>query len=212
VLQKHLSAVIFDANLKRNISMDSQPYHLQIVLTLEYPPTGFAVVLIVILVTHVLIGCLLCMELSVASFAWYLRHPMAHRIHMLTRRRLRAKLPCAGLAADAWCPVLGVIHVLIASALCTKDSGAGLAFWPVAIVIHMVVAVVFVPEGLRARLTLVHIGQDGAVVVAFKRWEGWVAAMASACNGRQGEKGKDGNASPADQRSRPTIKHWQSEK
>lgn len=137
----------------------SKSHHLQVVLVLELQTTVFTIVLVVSLLLHVLICCGLRVELQAAGFACYLRRPMSQAIHMLIGRVLRAKLLGASLTFEAWRPVACVVHVLVASTLGTEGSSATFAFGPVAIVGHVVLAVILVPEAGCAGLALVHLKQ-----------------------------------------------------
>ena len=84
---------------------------------------------------------------------------MSNSRHVLVCCVLRAKLLGASLTFEARRPVVCVAHVLIASTLGMEGFGAGLAFGPVAIVVHVVLTVILVPEGGRASLTLIHLRQ-----------------------------------------------------
>lgn len=79
--------------------------------------------------------------------------------HVLVRRILRAKLLGTSLAFEERRPVICVVHVLIASTPGTEGAVTGLAFGPVVIFVHMVLAVILVAEGGHAGLALVHLGK-----------------------------------------------------
>jgi hypothetical protein len=129
--------------------MSSLTYHPQVVLILEKHPTILAVVLVVSMVVHVPIRCLLRGELQGTRFAGYLRRPVSNSCHVLGRRSVRAKLPRANLAFEASrCPVACAVHVLIASTLALKGTSAGLTFGLVVIVLHVLVTIILVIEGV----------------------------------------------------------------
>lgn len=66
------------------------------------------------LVRHVLICRRLRVELPAAGFAADFGRPMFQHIHVLTGRVRGAELLGAHLRVEEWCPVTGVVHVLIA--------------------------------------------------------------------------------------------------
>jgi hypothetical protein len=86
---------------------------------------------------------------------------MAHRVHVLISRVLAPELAAAGLAVEGWCPVVEVIHVLGTGAIRAESSRAGLAFGPVVVVVHMLVAVTLVIEFIVAGCAVVHGGWMG---------------------------------------------------
>jgi hypothetical protein len=106
---------------------------------------------------HMLICCILSVELLLAGLARALGCPMITGRHVLVCCHLRAKLAAARLAFKDRQPVIRVVHVLVTSTLGAKGAGTGIAFWPVAIVGHMVFAFILVPEGIRAGLALEHL-------------------------------------------------------
>lgn len=102
--------------------------HPQVVLVPKPPVTAFTIVLV-----------------------------MGQILHMLIRSVLREKRLGASLTLEARCPVVLVPHMLIASMLGTKGGGTGLACGPVVIIVHVVLALVLIPEGSCACLALVHL-------------------------------------------------------
>lgn len=132
--------------------------HTQVVLVLEPQSTALAIVLIVSQCIHMLICRVLGVEFLLTCLTGDPRGPMSNGRHMLVRCILRAKVPCARLAFEAWCPVIGVVHMLVARLLSTEGTGTRLAFGPVVIFVHMVVAVILAPEGTGASLAFVHLG------------------------------------------------------
>ena len=94
-------------------------YHLQIILVLEMPVTVFAVVL-----------------------------EVPERLHMLVDRDYRKEYPRTSLTFEAFCPVIFIVHMLVASALRTELTSTSLAFYPVVIVIQVLDEFVYVREGV----------------------------------------------------------------
>lgn len=75
---------------------------------------------------------------------------------MLISSALREKLSRAGLAVIPRCPVICVVHVLVASAPGTKGATACLAFRAMHFVIHVFLIGSLVLKAGTTRLTLIH--------------------------------------------------------
>jgi hypothetical protein len=82
---------------------------------------------------------------------------MSDGIHVLVCCILGHKLSIASFAFKAWRPVICGVHVLITSRSGAKGTGAGLAFGPVATVIHVILPLILVPEVYCTALALVHL-------------------------------------------------------
>lgn len=121
-------------------------YRTQVALALKAPTTRFAIVPVVALPFHVYVGVLRREEFHSASLTRKLWLPMAHSIHMQVCSILGAECAGAGLALVCRWPVVEIIHMLLARALAPEESTTGLAFSPVAVVIHVVVTVLLPVE------------------------------------------------------------------
>jgi hypothetical protein len=85
--------------------------------------------------------------------------PMIKGIHMLVNCLLTAKLAGAGLAFKLWGMVIQCIHVLIAGPLGAEHAIASVAFNPMMVLIHMLIAIFTILEVIGAGRTFVHFGQ-----------------------------------------------------
>lgn len=114
--------------LQKGYTADNN-YHLQVILTLEYPVTGFTVVPV-----------------------------MSQRLHMLIHCILRVEFPGASLAFEAWwwCPVIQAVHMLVARSPRPKRFVASFASSLVAIVDHVAFVLIFVKGREFTLRTLVH--------------------------------------------------------
>lgn len=74
---------------------------------------------------------------------------------MLVCRSLKEQL-ITSLAFKAFSPVVCGVHVLVAESVSSKHSRAGLTFRPVAIVVHVILTVVLIPEVRRTCFALKH--------------------------------------------------------
>lgn len=119
------------------------------------PVTVFAVVPVVTLGFHVLVGILLCVELLGACVTLNSRLPVTSAAHMLVGGVLRQEAFVTSLTFESRGPMLGAVHVLVASTPAPKDTGTGLALRPVTILIHVVITIFLVPKGVVTGETLV---------------------------------------------------------
>lgn len=90
---------------------------MQIVFIMELAVTALAVVLVVSLRFHVLLGGLLSVESLLASTAWKLRRPVIGFVHMLVGCILGVEDLPTRLAGKFLGPVSARVHVLVASTL-----------------------------------------------------------------------------------------------
>lgn len=120
-----------------------------------------------------LIRSLLSVEFLRARFAGNFRRPMSNSIHMLVGRTLRYKISSTSLTFISRCPVVGVVHMLVTSALSGEASGASLALTPVVVIFQMVGKVLEVPESVTALLALEHpCGLPQTVKIKRRRQDG----------------------------------------
>lgn len=112
-----------------------------------------------------LIRSLLGVEFSRARFAGNFRRPMSNSIHMPVGRIPRHKLSITALTFISRCPVVGVVHMLVTSALGGEDPGASLALTPVVVIFQVLGEVFAVPEFVATLLALKHplqlVSRDG---------------------------------------------------
>ena len=78
---------------------------------------------------------------------------------MLVCRSLREEQLIASLAFKTFSPVVHGVHVLVAESVGSKHPRAGLTFRPVAIVVHVILTIILIPEGRRTGLALKHPGK-----------------------------------------------------
>ena len=135
------------------------PYHTQIVLVHERPFTDTAVGFVVAHGLHVVVCCHLRVELYGARLARDGRRPMPQTVHVLTRCMLRPESFRARLAFIDWGSVAQSIHVLVAGGPTVEGTRTSLTFQPMAIVVHMLPAVVLVVEVVvTGRAFVAHLG------------------------------------------------------
>lgn len=82
---------------------------------------------------------------------------MSVSVHVLVRCVLGSEFLSTHLASEARHPMIFSFYMLIASTLGHEGVAAGLAFWPVIIEAHVLVAVFLVPECARASLAFIHL-------------------------------------------------------
>lgn len=112
-----------------------------------------------------LISSSLTAEHIIACLALDSRCLMACRVHMLISHDLATELAAASLAAKGRRPVVEVIHVLRTGATGSESLKAGLAFGPMLVVVHVFVAITFIPVFIVAACALEHDGLVGLVLV-----------------------------------------------
>jgi hypothetical protein len=116
----------------------------------------------------VVVRSILGVELLGADLTFNGGCPVVQGVHVLIGGRLRRELAGARLAFESWCPVAQGIHMLTARIPGAEGSVAGLAFDPMIVVIHVLVAVLLVGEPRITLETFRHFGQTCENV----RWEG----------------------------------------
>ena len=132
-------------------------YLVKTVLIHEVPIALGTVVLIVPFGLHVLVGSFMGVEHLGTCFASNFWLPMVLGIHMLIGSSLRREGTTAGFAFKDWCPVIKRIHVLLAATLSPNLSRAGLTFNPMAVFVHVSIAVLAVAELKVTGATFVHL-------------------------------------------------------
>lgn len=130
---------------------------MKTVLIHEVPIAFGAVVLVVSLFLHMLVGSFIGMEHLGTHLAGKCWLPMVLGIHMLISSSLRREGTDAGFTFKDRCPVIKRIHVLLAATLSSKLSRAGLTFHPMVVFVHVSIAVPAVAELEVTGATFVHL-------------------------------------------------------
>jgi hypothetical protein len=95
---------------------------------------------------HVILSGLVRVEHHLAALAWDSWEPMAFRIHVVIGTILSTEGAGTGFTLEGRCPVVYSVHMLIASGLGAEDSRACLTLNPVIVVIHVLIAILPIPE------------------------------------------------------------------
>lgn len=98
---------------------------------------------------------------------------MIHGIHMIVYCVLTEELVAASFTFKLWGTMAQCIHVLVAGPLTAKKVVASVALSPMIIVIHMLIAIFPIIEGIGAGRTFVHVGQNWRSVGNEKRLGRW---------------------------------------
>jgi hypothetical protein len=117
--------------------------------------TVLAIVLVVTLGFHVLVGILLPVEFLRTRFTLDFRCPVTGAIHMLVGGISRREVLGASLTVESRGPVIGAVHVLVASSPAPKGTSTGLTLGPVVVLIHVIIAISLAPAVVRTGETLV---------------------------------------------------------
>jgi hypothetical protein len=120
--------------------------------------TVLAIVPVVTPGFHVLVGILLPVEFLRACVTLDFRCPVTSAIHMLVGGILRREVLGASLTVESRGPVIGAVHMLVTSTPGPKGTSTGLTFGPVAVLIHVIIAISLAPEVVRTgeALVIVH--------------------------------------------------------
>lgn len=139
------------------MELASFSYLAKTVLIHEGTITLRAVVLVVSLDRHMLIGSFLSIEHLRARLAGDRRLPMIFHIHMLIGGVLRGEGASASLTFKDGCPVVESIHMLLATTLIAKLTSARVTFDPMVVVVHVSIAVLSVAEPKVTGATFIHL-------------------------------------------------------